>query len=232
MRDLRGFSISEDPGVRGFIAQKNYGTSDESLDCYMRCFGEPVPLERGNIGEVSYEPNSTKVALTRGHVPWHTERINTTRPPSHLMLACIEPPASGGRTLLHDGIAAAHAVLAEDPRLAEVVLRYRKEDEEVEWPLIVEHPFRKEPVLWFRQEHGQPFHSSLAHGPKGMDIHEVHERMDGILARLPVRYAHHWKAGDVLVLDNSCMLHAREAYTGDRKLKRLLANGGWLYRPM
>ena len=53
-------------------------------------------------------------------------------------------------------------------------------------------------------------------------------RLDGHLRRDPFLYAHDWRVGDLLLIDNRLMLHGRTAIRGCRRLLNGQVNvDGW-----
>lgn len=180
-----------------------------------------TPLIEKDVRFVAHDhPN---VALTRDAVPWHTEKVYTNSPPAYLLLGCGQNNATGGRTLLLDGERAANTLRTRDPDIQEVVLRYSKDDVSGSWPLIQRHPRTKKPVLWYRQDHPERrSHMTAIHLPPSWPLEGIIKLVDETLQAIGPTYVHAWTPGDVVVIDNYRMLHAREAYTGERTLKRIL----------
>lgn len=205
---------------RGFMMIRGDAPHEENLLTIARYFGEPMVHDGKRSSEIFDKKEAgSSIADTRGAVPWHTERIYTPYPPAGIVLGCEEPPATGGRTLLLEGELAANTLLKEYRRLHEVVFRYTKGIQRGTWPLILHDPVGGNHILSYRQ--GDHQHIELVNGPPGVGKEDILELIDDVLGSLQPTYAHEWQKNDILVIDNYSMLHAREAYTGDRKLRRV-----------
>lgn len=170
-------------------------------------------IQRNEVKAIS--PVHWNPACTTQRVPWHTEGMYLPNLPSYLVFGCVNPGESGGKTLLLDGEKVLTDVLRAFPSLENVQLEYRKENNMGRWPVKGVHPRRQTHTLWFRDD---PTNTRVM----GENENTVSAKINAVLASLPPTYAHAWKEGDILVVDNHRMLHAREAYRGNRLLQRII----------
>jgi alpha-ketoglutarate-dependent taurine dioxygenase len=171
---------------------------------------------------------------TRAAIPFHTAESDV------LGLLCLRPARSGGRTLLASAAAVHNAVLGARPDLAEQLYRChhfdRHEDQEsgeetaLISPLITRHGDR--PSMRYdraRLDHG--FRDSERDDVPDV-AGELYALIDTTAASPAVRLELDLGPGDLLLLDNHVVLHARSAYDDfdapqdKRHLLRL-----WLARP-
>ncbi len=171
---------------------------------------------------------------TRAAIPFHTAESDL------LALLCLRPARSGGRTLLASAAAVHNAVLSARPDLAGNLYRQHHFDGQPERtsgeetslasPLITRHGDR--PSMRYDR-------ARLARGPHGSEptsAPDVDSRLytliDSTAASPVVRLDLDLRPGDLLLLDNHVVLHARSAYDdfdapqAKRHLLRL-----WLARP-
>ncbi|MFE1438666.1 TauD/TfdA family dioxygenase [Streptomyces sp. NPDC058739] len=166
---------------------------------------------------------------TRAAIPFHTAESDL------LGLLCLRPARSGGRTLLASAAAVHNAVLDARPDLAGHLYRSHHFDRDrdrtpdgetpLSSPLVTRHGDRPS----MRYDRGR-----LAHGPRDtQDVdRELYALIDTTAASPHVRLDLDLGPGDLLLLDNHAVLHARSAYDDfdapqDRRhLLRL-----WLARP-
>ncbi len=192
---------------------------EETLLEVAQALGTILPQEEQDATIRAVSEHHANIALTRKAVPWHTEKMYARALPSYVILVC-EEPGFGGRTLLLDGEKAAATLLAQEPRLEKVVLGYSKGDVMITRPLIAVHPRSGNLVLRYRQEHPERLACSTIVQGNGLDAKTINSLVGSALTTPD--YEHSWTKGDVLVIDNLRMLHARNAYIGERVLHRML----------
>lgn len=152
----------------------------------------------------------------RAWLPRHTEQLDDSEPLAHFALGCLTPAAEGGATCLYDGRAAARALLAEDPRLTSVRIEYG-----TKWrPTKAVHPLivtgADGPTLRFRSKLET---NRVAQLPADLNEDNMYGKVEAALAEAIV-LAHRWRSGDLLVVDNRAMIHARQPFTGTRRMIR------------
>ena len=178
---------------------------------------------------------------------WHTDQSYRRPPPDvSLFLAVVPVPQGQGQTLFADGIAAYAALPADlkarvdgleglhvsssarrgrDAVLAgEVPKPLTPQQAPQRQPVVRAHPVTGEKALYLC-EYGQmdwvdgPF-LGLEPGPDGEGGRLLHAIMAHLTQRQFV-YVHEWTAGDLVIWDNRCTVHAATWFEADR-LERVM----------
>lgn len=176
-------------------------------------------LSCGRVMHIREEPGSRYAALTTGAVPYHNDHLYFYKLPQFLLLFCDSPADEGGDTLIVRGDEALRTMspgLRE--RLAGLRVRVRMGDCQVTRSLIATHPIDGAPVLLFADTASDDV-CILEVGGRPMEG-ELLEALRSLLASLDAR-RHRWRAGDLLLIDNLRTMHARTAYAGPRRLRRV-----------
>jgi alpha-ketoglutarate-dependent taurine dioxygenase len=149
-------------------------------------------------------------------LPRHTEQLDDAEPLAYFALGCLTPADERGATCLYDGRAAARALLAEDRRFTSVRITYatRWRPTKATHPLIVMGAAG--PVLRFRSKLET---NSVVGLPPGLGEDEMYGVVESALAEAVV-LVHQWRAGDLLVVNNRAMIHARQPFAGTRRMIR------------
>jgi len=222
--------------------------SDPQLLAFSRNFGEldppgPNPLGRPFLAdhpEMNVISNITVGGapiggLGDGEAIWHADMTYVERPPMAAILYAIEIPAAGGdtywanmvlayetlpaglkqriegREAVHDATYNSAGVMRKgygevtDPRAAPGARH----------PLVRAHPETGRPSLFL----GRRRNSYVA----GLELGESERLLDELWAHATqpkFTWRQRWRVGDVLVWDNRCTLHRRDAF--DPRARRLL----------
>jgi len=166
-------------------------------------------------------------SLGDGELRWHTDMSNHPVPPKASILYALEVSSEGGETEFCNMYAAtaelpAHLRTAVDgksahqdgtydsagaPQRAVKVAGVRKESPHARHPLMRRHPDTDRTVLY------------LGRRPKqyvvGLDPEESEELLDALWAHATQPkyvWAHEWRVGDLIVWDNRCVMHRRNAF--------------------
>lgn len=167
--------------------------------------------------------SSGAMTFTRGAVPWHTEGLYLRHPPRALLLSCEAAGDAGGDTLLLDGAVAARCLpTALAAHLRATPLAVCTGDFRAVHRLLAPGGPQAE-VLRFCDPAIAP--GCRLETADGRDAGDIAEAVRAALADAPV-HRHAWQAGDLLVIDNRRMLHARAAFAGRRLLQRVLIGRG------
>lgn len=166
-----------------------------------------------SVGITHLRATSSEVWLGR-----HTETLTDGAVPiRYFALGCLVPAAQGGETHLYDGRKAARLLVEMLRGAREVRIRYRSayRPEVADHPLIVDDE-QHGLVLRFRSatENNQVVAKPL--GVSEADLYAAVE--EAVSASLVL--AHRWRAGDLLLVDNHMMLHARAPFAGARHMLR------------
>lgn len=161
----------------------------------------------------------TAAPSTHGTVPWHTEGLYLRHPPQALLLWCQTAGDAGGDTLLLDGAAAARCLpQALAQRLRSVPLAVCTGDYRAVHRLLAPAGSQAEVLRFCDPAIAPDCRIETAEGEHALDVTDA---VRAALADAPA-HRHAWRAGDLLVIDNRRMLHARAAFTGRRLLQRVL----------
>jgi taurine dioxygenase len=214
--------------------------SDQDLIAFSRRFGDldQAPIQENGrrfvdgYSEIYVVSNVVEQgvaigSLGAGEAVWHTDMSYLARPPKASVLYAVEVPATGGDTafctmygaweamppalqrrliglrIKHDatynsgGYVRQGVTPTDDPRTAPGVLH----------PLIQAHPDTGRLGLYL----GRRRNAYL----EGLPLDESDALLDEIWASVtdPVHtWAHHWQVGDVVLWDNRCTMHRRDAF--------------------
>jgi len=154
---------------------------------------------------------------------WHTDKPYYATPPALTMLYAVELPPEGGDTEFAN-TRLAYEALPDDMKRRIAGLRvvfqweagrrpgyYANDLPPIDHPLVRTHPDTGRKALYL---------GNHATGIAGMAQDEGTALLDALLAHATeprFTYAHLWRAGDLVVWDNRCMLHRAVAnYTMNR----------------
>jgi taurine dioxygenase len=212
--------------------------SDAELIAYSEQFGEldRVPawdqFHAEGFPEVLVVSNVTKGGLAigvlgDGEASWHTDMSYIERPPTASVLHAHEIPASGADTSFLNMVAVLDALAPE--LLENISGRHLNHDEThdssgklrpgktasadvsampgARHPMIRVHPETGQKALFL----GRRLHAHII----GMDVADSEALLDQlwqVCARDEFVFRHQWQLGDVLMWDNRCTMHRREAF--------------------
>ena len=180
--------------------------------------------------------------LGAGEAAWHTDSGFVEQPPKGSILYAIEIPPDGGNTSFLNMYAAYDALAPDlkdrisgrrakhDPSYTSAGVR-RADFEEVTdvsrspgplHPIVRTHPETKRKALYL----GRRLNGYI----DGLSVAESEELLDRIWAHTAQPkfvWEHLWKVGDVVMWDNRCAMHRREAFddSGRRILHRTQLKG-------
>lgn len=180
-------------------------------------------------GAVMYASNQGEEARVTGELGWHSDQSYTAKPVFGTVLYGIDIPKDGGETCFAD-LSAAYETLPDDLRerveTATAVYSAEKrshvrrkaltEEErnripDVTHPLVRRHPYLDRKALYLSPTHIK----SIGGLPEA--------ESEALLAALtehataPDRlYVHHWTPGDLIMWDNTAVMHRRNHFPGDQ----------------
>ena len=179
-----------------------------------------------------------------GELHWHTDLAFTDEPSAHTMLLAREVPPTGGNTSFANMYAALEALPeATRARIARLTCKHQAshnaqggrrpgykdiETEDVRempgpiHPLVRTHPDTGRKALFLGRRFG-------AYIP-GLTLAKSEALLDELWAHaaLPEHtWTQEWRLGDLIVWDNRCTMHRRDAFTGQgrRRMHRLTTLG-------
>jgi taurine dioxygenase len=231
---FRGQDLS-DPKLIEF--SRNFGTLDMAPpgEAYSTGFssvpGHPEITVISNVIE-----NGVPIgALGNGESYWHIDMTYMDEPPSVCCLYAVEVPKSGGNTGVSNMYKAYDALSSEmKARIESLVaihdysltsagtLRkgYTPVSDVTETPGARHHLVRTQPVTGKRALFlGRRKNQYIP----GLSVEESNALLDELWAhacRPEFAYHHEWRPGDLLIWDNRCTMHRRDAF--DNSLRRIL----------
>jgi taurine dioxygenase len=179
-----------------------------------------------------------------GELHWHTDLAFTDEPSALTMLLAREVPPTGGNTSFANMYAALDALSAETrARIAKLTCKHQAshnaqggkrpgykdiETDDVRempgpiHPLVRTHPLSGRKALFLGRRFG-------AYIP-GLTLAKSEALLDELwsVAALPQNtWTQEWKVGDLIIWDNRCTMHRRDAFTGQgmRRMHRLTTLG-------
>jgi len=225
----------------GVVVYRDAHVDDADLVTFSRLLGEVVVAPMGNLPDhpevspVTLDPARSDLAEYRkGTFFWHIDGAQDRTPQKATLLAAREVADEGGDTEFASTYAAYEALPAEEKeRLAGVravhslgasqVLVYPEptDEQRAMWARV---PSREHPVIWTRPDGRR---SMLIGATAGDVIGLSHDEGRALLDHLldwstqpQFVHRHHWRVGDLVVWDNTGMLHRALPY--DPTSRRLL----------
>lgn len=196
----------------------------------MTIFGEIFPQHNTRFAvaecpQVHYVSNQHRLDDGRIYIPgegYHTDHSNAAEPPKATALCAVKLPTSGGDTQFVnmydaydalpeatkrriDGLHARHVYESKYggrkiPRLAE-------ENREIESQAVVHPIARTHPVTGRKAIYINPIRvEGIVDMPEQEALPLLEELLDHATQE-KFQYRHRWKAGDVVIWDNRCLMH-------------------------
>jgi alpha-ketoglutarate-dependent taurine dioxygenase len=218
---------------RGVIIYRDAHLSDEDLVAFSRLLGDVVPLPRGGhaypeIQKVTRDASQSKLAAYReGTFFWHIDGTTDEVPAKATLLTARQVSADGmGDTEFANTYAAYDALPAQEKRDLEgvqVVHSFAAAQllafpdpspaERAGWDRV---PAREHPLVWTRRDGRKSLVIGATAGQvAGRDAAQGRALLDRVLAwatqpQFTIR--HQWHVGDLVVWDNTGMLHRAQPY--------------------
>ncbi|MEO7728286.1 MAG: TauD/TfdA family dioxygenase [Burkholderiales bacterium] len=191
-----------------------------------------------------HKDSEGKQAKVAKNATWHTDHTNQECPPKFTMLYPVELPDKGGATAVCNMRAAYEALpdawkqrvsgmqtansLLSSARFKIANPDVLREQQELKippriQPLVRTHPERGTKAIWF--------HKGKTENVLGMSAEETQAFLDELLAvaiRPEFVYAHEYKLGDMLIIDNRQAMHKAGFdfdHSQHRMLYRILVRG-------
>lgn len=214
--------------------------TDEALIAFSRRFGELdlAPIQETGRRFVEGHPELYVVSnvveagvpigsLGAGEAVWHTDMSYLEDPPKASMLYALEVPQTGGdtsfcsmyaaletlpaglrrrvegRRLKHDGTfnsggyVRQGVVATDDPRASPGTFH----------PIVVTHPESGRQALYLGRRRNAYI--------EGLDLADSEALLDALWAHIDrpeLAWTHRWRVGDVVLWDNRCTMHRRDAF--------------------
>ena len=172
-------------------------------------------------------PDEHRYKSLRGNEGWHTDSSYMPLAAKASVLSAQVVPSAGGETEWADmraayevldeptrrriaGLSAHHSLYHSQAKIGHIVRTgagygFHTKGEPLR-PLVKSHPVTGRPALFIGRH---------AHAIPGLDEAESERLLSDLLelaCRPPRVYAHRWRAGDVVIWDNRCVLHRARPY--------------------
>jgi alpha-ketoglutarate-dependent taurine dioxygenase len=213
----------------GVVVHRGIGLRDDDLVAFSRMLGEVVPNPTGEhvhpeIATITLDPQKTNATLARyrrGNFEWHIDGMTDELPQQATLLSAQEVDDSGGDTefastyvayeTLSDrqraeleGLRVVHSFAASQTRAHPDATA----EERAAWDRL---PRRTHPLVWKRRDGRRSILlGATAEAIEGWPEERGRRLLDGLLAwttRQNRVYRHRWTAGDLVIWDNTGMLH-------------------------
>ena len=220
----------------GFVILHNVTTQPGEVLEVIKQFGFVRETNYGPLFEVRTEVNPTNLAFTNLGLGCHLDNPYRDPVPGLQLLHCLESSTEGGESILQDGFHAAALLREENPQhfklLSENWINFRFQDNHADLrsrvPLIEVDPSgniikvrfnnRSIDTIKLPAELIRPYYEAYRH------FAEILERSD---QQIEFKLA----SGDLVLFDNTRVLHARKAYSaaGKRHLQGAYSDLDGLY---
>ena len=227
---FRGQSVSAEDLVR---LVKRFGIPVSSSNLHQRDLPEraahqlyKLPAEVTVVSNVKEGDKSIGI-LGDGELTWHSDFSFKEAPTAARMLVAREIPPAGGRTTFMNCYAAYEALSAEQKQrikgltvkqanIVDTAMKLRPGaslDDDIRTtpgpshPIISTHPETGCNSLFLGRRHG-----AYVNGLSLADSEALLNELWAHAEQPRFCYSHEWKVGDVVIWDNRCTLHKREAF--------------------
>jgi alpha-ketoglutarate-dependent taurine dioxygenase len=219
--------------AHGVVVYRDANIDDDDLIAFSHMLG-PVHIwpnndeQKRELGIVSLDPTIAKnAAVQRGTFNWHIDGTMADYPHRITLLSCIEPPNDGSGDTEFANTYAAYDALTDDEKaeIDDLQVHYSYLNRaHLEQPHVTEqtvaayekYPPRDRPLVW---THRTGRKSMLLGSTASEVIGWQAERGEALLERLldwstQPRFTlrHHWSRGDLVVWDNTGVLHRAHPY--------------------
>jgi alpha-ketoglutarate-dependent taurine dioxygenase len=216
--------------LRGAVVFPNVSLTDEQQVQFAATLGDVVPLGEKNIFKVTLDPALSNQAYNLlGTFIWHVDGFGDDVPPLASMISARKLSQIGGQTEFANTYAAYEDLPDEKKRAYEELrIVHRMEatqrdvypnptpEQKAAWNLS---PDKIHPLVWTHRSGRKSFFlGSSADEVVGMDLAEgralIRELMDWS-TRPAFVYRHEWTIGDLVIWDNTGVMHRVEPYPAD-----------------
>jgi alpha-ketoglutarate-dependent taurine dioxygenase len=217
----------------GVVVYREANVNDDDLVAFSRLLGDVVPLPRGGheykeIQKITRDASQSKLAAYReATFFWHIDGTTDAVPSRATLLTARQVSQDGaGDTEFANTYAAFSALPEEDKRALEEVrvvhsfaasqlLVYPDPSpaERAGWDRV---PAREHPLVWTRRNGRKSLLIGATAGEVvGLDAANGRALLDWLLDRAtqpPFTIRHRWRPGDLVIWDNTGMLHRAQPY--------------------
>lgn len=214
----------------GFAIVENVQTQDREVLKFIESFGYPRLTNYGDIFDVRIENNPNNLAFTNLEIAPHTDNPYRDPVPTLQLLHCLETNVSGGNSGLVDGFRAAYLLRSSNPESFEILANRQFHFEYVNEtthlttvsPIIsVDTMGEIVGIRWNDRSMEPPYND--------VDIDDVYEALRNfakIINDPNNSYQFRLEPGNLVILDNTRLLHSRTSFesSGKRHLQGAYAD--------
>ncbi|MEU6587043.1 TauD/TfdA family dioxygenase [Nocardia sp. NPDC046763] len=222
----------------GFVVLEPGGGSTFSLEDIMSPLGDSTAYGYGTQLIQEQRAGTANSQFRTGAIPMHVDAFLNANSVRFIGLECLEAPTEGGETLIASSAAFfAHAPGELVDTLRGIEIEYwsnvsgsgfyleRPERTLIKAPVQVD-PVTGGDALCLGVDHPADPTRNFGAAVVGYDGEQhaaLMSELAEVLARPQIMYAHRWREGQVLIMDNLRVVHARADYPADspRKLLRI-----------
>ena len=208
----------------GFAVLRDVPTESGTLCKVAELFGYVRETNYGRWFEVRAEVNPNNLAYTNLGLQAHTDNPYRDPVPTMQILACLENTVEGGDSIVVDGFAVAARLKRENPRGFDLLSRYPARFEyagaagvrlRAKKPFIELSPDGEMIAIRFNNRSAAPVvdvpYDDMA------DYYSAYRRFAEILEDPSMEVTFKLQPGELFIVDNTRVLHARKAFSGTWK---------------
>lgn len=215
---------------RGVLLVRQINLSDEEQLSVARTLGEVIPQGERGIYKISLDPRLNDTAdYLHGTFYWHIDGAQDEVPTRASLLSARKLSSTGGQTEFANTYAAYDDLPEEEKRTYETLrvihsqeyIQRKLHPDPTEAQLLRwrQHPERSHPLVWTHRSGRKSLVLGLTAGRiEGMSLEEGRALLDKLQtwATQPrFVYRHEWSVGDLIIWDNTGVMHRVEPYPAD-----------------
>jgi len=230
--------IAELIARHAFLVIRGSQLDDDQFVALAETMGKPIEYAFGKVLNMEARVGAAESQFTHAGMALHQDAIlNRNNRATYLFFKCKETPRDpGGETLLTDNrmfMQVAPRDLLDELRAARVAYRTLTTgyydggggaEQSIEHPAIVRHPRTGDETLYIAlddpDDPRRNYHASVV-GYSDAESRRLMTRVDAVLRRPDLLYAHVWQVGDILAFDNYLVCHGRNPFMPGQR-RRLL----------
>lgn len=208
----------------GFAVVTHMPTESGSLCDVAALFGYVRETNYGRWFEVRAEVNPTNLAYTNLGLQAHTDNPYRDPVPTLQLLACLENSVEGGDSIVVDGFAVAKRLQAEDPKAFDLLARHAVRFEYAgssgvrlrsKRPFIELGPDGEMIAIRFNNRSAAAF-TDVPYADMEA-FYAAYRRFAEILEDPAMEVSFKLRPGELFIVDNTRVMHARKAFSGSGK---------------
>ncbi len=205
----------------GFAVMSGLPVKSGTVCTVAEMFGYVRETNYGKWFEVRSEINPVNLAYTGMGLQAHTDNPYRDPVPTLQLLACLENSAEGGDSIVVDGFHAAKVLKKEDPASFDLLANYAVRFEylssdnvrlRAKRPMIELGPDGELISIRFNNRSSAPF-TDIPFEVMA-DFYTAYRKLAEIIERPEMEVTFMMKPGDLFIVDNTRILHARKGFSG------------------